>query len=417
MRKLIPENADPHIQRETSRLTRGIKAAEEMVSVGVERVTDIGTTVVYQYLENSKKEITILQGGARSGKTVNTLIWFCVKLMSEENKILSICRASLPTIRGTILRDFKEVMLKLGVWDDNRFNQTQLTYEFGSNLVEFISTDQPQKIRGRKRNYLYMNEANEIEKESAMQLILRTTEKTVLDFNPSDEEGWFYDWAEKPESDFYITTYKDNPYLEESLVKRIESMKEADDNYWRVFGMGLRGVSLHKIFTHWKPVPRFPEDCQEIVYGVDFGFNAPSAVVKVGFKDDRVFAHEVIYEKNLTTADLMARMETEGIFKDDMLYCDAAAAESIEELLRAGWNANKADKDVLEGIRKMKSLPLYVTDFSINFMSELRGYCWKLDKNGNPLDTPVKYKDHLIDACRYAVFTHSKSDQPDWFII
>jgi phage terminase large subunit len=150
---------------------------------------------------------------------------------------------------------------------------------------------------------------------------------------------------------------------------------------------------------------------------VDFGFNAPSAVVKIGFKDDRVFAHEVIYEKNLTTADLMARMETEGIFKDDMLYCDAAAAESIEELLRAGWNANKADKDVLEGIRKMKSLPLYVTDFSINFMSELRGYCWKLDKNGNPLDTPVKYKDHLIDACRYAVFTHSKSDQPDWYII
>jgi len=143
MRKLIPENADPHIQRETSRLTRGIKAAEEMVTVGVERVTDIGTTVVYHYLENSKKEITILQGGARSGKTVNTLIWFCVKLMSEENKILSICRASLPTIRGTILRDFKEVMLKLGVWDDNRFNQTQLTYEFGSNLVEFISTDQP----------------------------------------------------------------------------------------------------------------------------------------------------------------------------------------------------------------------------------------------------------------------------------
>lgn len=417
MPKQIPENADPHISRETSRLTRGIKAAEELVSIGVEKSVDIGTTVVYHYLSNSNKEITILQGGARSGKTVNTLIWFCIKLMSEEDKILSICRASLPTIRGTILRDFKDVMLKLGAWDDNRFNQTQLTYEFGSNLVEFISTDQPQKIRGRKRNYLYMNEANEIEKESAMQLILRTTEKTVLDFNPSDEEGWFYDWAEKPEADFYITTYKDNPFLEETLIKRIESMQQADDNYWRVFGLGLRGVSLHKIFTHWKPVPRFPDDCEDIVYGVDFGFNAPSAVVKVGFKDGKIFAHEVIYEKNLTTADLMVRMETEGIFKDDMLYCDAAAAESIEELMRGGWNANKADKDVLEGIRKMKSMPLYVTDFSVNFMSELRGYCWKLDKNGVPLDVPVKYKDHLIDACRYAVFTHSKSDQLDWFVI
>lgn len=416
-RLLIPDNAEFHVTREANRLTKGIEAAEQMVTMGVEKKIDIGTTVVYHYLQNSKKEITILQGGARSGKTVNSLIWFCIKLMSEENKVLSICRASLPTIRGTILRDFKDVMLKLGIWDDNRFNQTQLTYEMGSNLIEFISTDQPQKIRGRKRNYLYMNEANEIEKEAAMQLILRTTEKTVLDFNPSDDEGWFYDWQTKPESDFYITTYKDNPYLEETLVKRIESMKEADDNYWRVFGLGLKGVSLHKILTHWKTVPRFPDDCQDIVYGVDFGFNAPTAVVKIGFKDDKVFAHEVIYEKNLTTSDLMVKMDIEGIYKEDMLYCDAAAAESIEELLRGGWNANKADKDVLEGIRKMKSLPLYITEFSSNFMAELKGYCWKLDKNGSPLDVPVKYKDHLIDACRYAVFTHSKVDQPDWYVI
>jgi phage terminase large subunit len=415
--KQIPENAEPHILRETHRQKRGLQAAEELVSIGVEKDINIETTVVYHYLENSDKEITILQGGARSGKTMNSLIWFCVKLMSEENKILSICRASLPTIRGTILRDFKEVMLKLGIWDDNRFNQTQLIYEMGSNTIEFISTDQPQKIRGRKRNYLYMNEANEIEKEAAMQLILRTTEKTVLDYNPSDEDGWFYDWADKPESDFYITTYKDNPYLEPSLIKRIESMQQADDNYWRVFGLGLRGVSLHKIFTHWKPVPRIPDDVDEIVYGVDFGFNSPSAVTRVGIKDDRIFLSEVIYEKGLTTQDLMVRMAAEGVNKDDILYCDAAAAESIEELIRGGWNANKADKDVLEGIRKMKSMPMYVTDYSTNFIGELRGYCWKLDKNGTPLDEPVKYKDHLIDAARYAVFTHVKSDQIEWFVI
>jgi phage terminase large subunit len=413
----IPENADPIVDRIVHRQKKAIEEQESLVAAGVEREQNIETTIVYHYLQNSQKEITILQGGARSGKTVNTLIWFVIKLMGEENKVLSICRASLPTIRGTILRDFKDITLMLGIWDDNKFNQTQLTYELGSNLVEFISTDQPQKIRGRKRNYLYMNEANEIEKESAMQLILRTTEKTVLDFNPSDEEGWFYDWAEKPESDFYITTYRDNPFLEESLVKRLESMQDADDNYWRVFGLGLRGVSLHKIITHWKPISRFPDEVTDIVYGVDFGFNAPSAVVRVGFMDDKVFVSEIIYEKKLTTADLMVKMAAEGISKDEILYCDAAAAESIEELIRGGWNANKADKDVLEGIRKMKSMPMYVTDYSTNLVSELRGYCWKLDKSGNPLDEPVKYKDHLIDATRYAVFTHVKGDQTDWFVI
>lgn len=413
----IPENAEPQLNRLVYRENQSIKAQEELVATGVEKETNIETTVVYHYLQNSEKEITILQGGARSGKTVNTLIWFVIKLMGEEGKVLSICRASLPTIRGTILRDFKEILLKLNIWDDNRFNQTQLTYELGTNLVEFISTDQPQKIRGRKRNYLYMNEANEIEKESAMQLILRTTEKTVLDFNPSDEDGWFYDWAEKPEADFYITTYKDNPFLEESLVKRIESMQEADDNYWRVFGLGLRGVSLHKIFTHWKTIQRFPDDVQDIVYGVDFGFNAQTAVVRVGFRDDVIFVSEVIYEKGLTTMDLMVKMSGEGMTKDDILYCDPASAESMEELIRGGWNANKADKDVIEGIRRMKSMPMYVTEYSTNLVAELRGYCWKLDKNGTPLDQPVKYRDHLIDAARYAVFTHVKSDQVDWFVI
>ena len=307
--------------------------------------------------------------------------------------------------------------MALGEWDDNSFNQTQLTYQFGSNLVEFISTDQPQKIRGRKRNYLFMNEANEIEKEAAMQLILRTTDKTVIDYNPSDEDGWFYDWAEQPHCDFYITTYKDNPFLEESLIRRIESMQDADDNYWRVFGLGLRGVSLHKIYTHWKVLPRFPDDVNDIIYGIDFGFNAPSAIVRVGFMDGKVFASEELYEKNMTTQDLIVRMKMLGITSDDVLYCDSAAAESIEELKRAGFNADLADKDVLEGIRKIKSLPLYITEYSTNFMQELRGYCWKLDKSGNPLDVPVKYRDHICDALRYAVFTHLKNDQLGWYAV
>jgi phage terminase large subunit len=419
MERRIPDTANYHIEREIGRQITGSENSANLVSLGVAEEIDVKTNIVFQYLQNSTKEISVFQGGSRSGKTVNILIWFIIKLMGETGKVLSICRASLPTIRGTVLRDFKEQMEVLGQWDDSCFNSTQLTYTFNGNLIEFISTDEPQKIRGRKRNYLFVNECNEVEREAALQLFLRTTEKIVMDFNPSDEEVWWYDYEEgkDPNADFYITTYRDNPFLEESLVRRIESLQYADENYWRIYGLGMKGVATHKIYQHWRTVPRFPQDCDEIAYGIDFGFNAPTAMVKVGFKDNMVFASEEIYERKMTTTDLVARIDALGIPRTELFFCDSASAESIEELLRAGVNAEPAIKDVLEGIRKVKSMPLYITDYSVNFIAEIKKYCWMLDPNGQPLDKPVKHADHLLDALRYAVITHQSIEQEFWGVI
>jgi phage terminase large subunit len=419
MENRIPDSANYHINREYSRQIRGAETANALVNKGLSADLDVKTTVVYKYLEESDKEISVFQGGSRSGKTVNIIIWFIIKLLGEQNKVLSICRASLPTIRGTVLRDFKEQMEALNLWDDNCFNSTQLTYDFNGNLVEFISTDQPQKIRGRKRNYLFINECNEVEKEAALQLLLRTTEKIVMDFNPSDDEGWWYDYEDgkDPNADFYITTFLDNPFLEDSLVQRIQNLQFADENYWRIYGLGMKGIATHKIYQHWRTVPRFPQDCEDVCFGVDFGYNSPTAMVRVGFKDNMVFAHEEIYERKMTTGDFIARLDSLNINRTELFYCDSAAAESIEELIRAGVNAIPATKDVLEGIRKVKSMPLYITEYSINFIDEIKKYCWMLDPNGAPIDKPVKHRDHLLDALRYSVITHQSIDQEFWGVI
>ena len=175
---------------------------------------NVTTNVVFEVLQNSQKRISIMQGGTRSGKTYNVITWFIVKLLQEKGKTLTICRSSLPSIKGSVMRDFVEILSKYGLYSEEKHNKTDNIYFLGGNVVEFVSTDQPQKIRGRKRNYLFINEANEVNYESWMQLSLRTTEKIVIDYNPSDYYSWIYDKVvPREDADFTITTYKDNPFL------------------------------------------------------------------------------------------------------------------------------------------------------------------------------------------------------------
>ena len=357
-----------------------------------------------------------MQGGSRSGKTYNIILWFIVKLLQERGRTLSIVRQSLPSIKGSVLRDFIEILLKLGIYSEADHNKTEQTYNLNGNLVEFVSVDQPQKIRGRKRDYLFINEANELSYEAWMQLVFRTEKKIVLDYNPSDEYSWIYDHVtDRDDSDFYITTYKDNPFLPKELVDELERLKDADENYWQVYGLGLKGNKQDQIYTHWRTCKEMPQG--ETIYGLDFGFNNPSAFVKVVFNDGNVFIDEMLYETKLTTMDLVDKIKLMNISPYDEIFCDSAEPKTIEELSRAGLNAKPSNKDVLEGIRKIKSLPLFVTDRSTNIIKELKNYKWKVDKNGKKLDEPVKFMDHSLDSARYAIFTKLNAPQLTWGII
>ncbi len=278
-------------------------------------------------------------------------------------------------------QDDLEILEKAELYSDDAFNKTDNIYNFpNGSYIEFFGAEDSGKVRGPGRDILYINEANLLSQSIYQQLAFRTRKTIFLDFNPVDESSWVYDVADKDGNLLIHSTYKDNPFLPKEQVNEIESLKEADANLWKVYGLGERGTSQEIIYTHWKQ-GEFPEGC-EVVYGLDFGYSVPTAMVKVGFKDGKTYVEEMIYQTKLTTSDLAERLKDLGISNYVEIFCDNAEPKTIEELTRAGFNAKPASKDVYAGIQKVKSQPLIISPSSVNLIKEIRSYRWKVDKDG-----------------------------------
>lgn len=361
----------------------------------------------YYHFKYSKSRIQVHQGGTRSGKTYSILTGLVELCYRNENSgaTITICRKTLPSLRGSAMRDFFEILETEGIYDRENHNKSEATYRLFGNLVEFISIDQPQKVRGRKRQVLFINEANELTIEDWRQLLLRTTGRVIIDYNPSDEFHWIYDEViPRDDTEFFQTTYKDNPFLPESVVAEIERLKDADPEYWKVYGLGERANLRNVVFGHWKEVPQVPEGFKLWCYGLDFGFvNDPTAVVAV-YTDGHGFCFdECLYATEMTNIDIVNSLLNIGVGKTPVI-ADSAEPKSIEEIRRRGINCRpcrKGPDSVRNGIDLLRSRPMLVTSRSMNGIKELRSYRWQLDKAGKPLNQPIDINNHFIDAARY----------------
>jgi phage terminase large subunit len=346
------------------------------------------------------------QGSTRSGKTYSISQLLALYIPHKEKVTISVVSPSLPHLKRGARRDILQILEDALIYSDEAFNKTDNVYHYpNGSYIEFFGAEDSGKVRGPGRDILYINEANLLPQSIYQQLALRTKQTIFLDFNPVDESSWVYDVADKETNLLIHSTYKDNPFLPKEQVLEIESLKDADENLWKVFGLGERGKSTEIIYTHWK-AGQFA-DKGEVVYGLDFGYSVPTALVKVCFDEGQTFVKELLYETKLTTTDLIERLKTLDINRSDEIYCDAAEPKTIEELVRAGFNAKPAEKDVYAGIQKVKSQPLIITPDSVNLIKEIRSYKWKVDKDGkvHPDEQPVKMWDHLCDAMRYAIYT------------
>jgi phage terminase large subunit len=198
----------------------------------------IKTTKVFQDLLDSTKRVNVFQGSSRASKTYNILIYFVYKLLQEDNKTLSIVRKTLPALKGSVLRDLKEILLMFDVYDQEKWHSVDGYYELGTNIIEWFSVDDETKLRGRKRDYLFINEGTEVSYDEYIQLILRTSGLVVIDLNPSLWKSWIYDLEGQDDVQYNMVTYKDNPFLPQVQVDEIEKLKERDPNLWRIFGLG-----------------------------------------------------------------------------------------------------------------------------------------------------------------------------------
>lgn len=361
----------------------------------------------YYDVRNCKTRIQVHQGGTRSGKTYSillSLVEFCYR-NPNGGAVLTICRKTFPALRASVMRDFFEVLKREGIYTEVNHNKSDATYILEGNLIEFISIDQPQKIRGRKRDVLFINEANELNLEDFRQLLIRTTGKVLLDYNPSDEFHWIYDHViPREDATFFQSTFRDNPFLEPSLVTEIERLQVADPNYWRIYGLGERGQSRTTILTHWSQTETIDPRFKLVAYGLDFGYtNDPTACVAVYSDGEAFLLDEILYQNGLSNRQIFQLLESE-VGKNTVI-ADSAEPKSIDELHGYGMNVHPARKgpdSVRAGIQFFHSKPLAVTSRSLNLIKELRNYKWKEDKNGKNLNEPVDAFNHAIDAARYA---------------
>lgn len=366
--------------------------------------------------QEKKYRVIANQGSTRSGKTYSISQLIALFIPHKEKVTISVVSPSLPHLKRGARRDILKILEDAGIYTDEQFNKTDNVYHYpNGSYIEFFGAEDSGKVRGPGRDILYINEANLLPYNIYQQLALRTKKTIFLDFNPVDEMSWVYDVADKEGNILIHSTYKNNPFLPKEQVEEIESLKDADENLWKVFGLGERGKSQEIIYTHWR-TGQFPDGC-EVCYGLDFGYSVPTALVKVGFKENQTYVQEMLYETKLTTTDLIERLKVLNIQRADEIFCDNAEPKTIEELVRAGFNAKPAEKDVYAGIQKVKSQPLNITPDSSNLIKEIKSYKWKVDKDGkvHPDEQPVKIWDHLCDAMRYAIFT--KLNKPKFQVL
>lgn len=333
------------------------------------------------------------------------LIQYAIQKPQSE---ISVVSESIPHLKRGAIRDFIKIMQWTNNWNANNFNKSNLTYNFSNgSFIEFFSADQPDKLRGARRDVLFINECNNVSFESYQQLAIRTRKFIYLDYNPTNEFWVHTELKEDPASDFIILTYKDNEALDLALVNEIEKAKVKAEtstywqNWWNVYGLGQIGSLDGVIFNNWKPIDILPNDARLLGYGLDFGYtNDPTSIIEVYKWNDKRILNEICYEKGLTNSQIAKRINTKM-----PCYCDSAEPKSIAELKLNGINAIAVEKgadSINYGISIMQENEYFVTSNSVNLISELRKYAWDKEKRtGATLNKPIDNFNHAIDAWRY----------------
>ncbi len=367
----------------------------------------ISTTIVFEELLKSdelEKRIVVAQGGSRSGKTFNILIYWIYRLLQEEKKTLTIVRKTLPSLKNSVLKDLIQVLEMFEVYDPNKLHKQEGWYELGTNIINWVSVDEPQKIRGMKRDYLYCNESNELKIEDWNQLIFRTTDKVICDLNPSELNSWVYDLEDRDDCYVFKTTWRDNPFVSDTIIKELESLKDKDENLYRIYNLGEKGIATQLVFTKFSTIDKIPEGMKLLGRGMDFGYNSPTTLIEVYKDEDNLYFKELLYTKGKTIPDIAYNMEQMGFDKTDTIWCDSALPQNIEDLKRHRFNVKPVNKkSILHGIDLIKRHHIWIESTSKNTIQEFQSYKFKEDKDGNLLDVPEDDNNHSIDAIRYVL--------------
>ena len=354
-----------------------------------------------------KKRIKIIQGGTSAGKTFGILPILIDKAAKTGGLEISVVAESIPHLRRGALRDFLKVMKWTNRFVDERYNKSLLKYEFANgSFIEFFSADDSKKLRGGRRNILYINECNQISFESFLEMSIRTKNEVFLDYNPTAEFWVQTELEGQEDAEKIILTYKDNEALDTGIVDQIEkNIKKAEtSNYWKswvdVYVKGLMGKLEGIVFSNWKQIDTIPKEARLVGIGLDFGYtNDPTSVIEIYKHNETRILNEIVYQTGLLNSDIAKKLP-----KDVPVYADSAEPKSIRTIQLAGITikgVTKGRDSINYGIDVMQREEYLVTSKSVNLIKELRSYCWDTDKTGKRLNKPIDNYNHAIDAVRY----------------
>lgn len=363
------------------------------------------TTAVKRISEMTKR-IRIVQGGTSAGKSIAILLYFIHRAQSDKTPTLaSIVSESFPHLRRGVMKDFLEIMSAHGYYKEDRWSKTTYTYTFETgSRIEFFSADQPDKVRGPRRDRLWINEFNNVPYDAFDQLEVRTKDFIFGDFNPVSEFYFFTEILPKRDDVDHITlTYKDNEALDKSIVASIEQ-RRSNKNWWRVYGEGQLGQAENRIYKDWQIIDEIPHEARLERYGLDFGYtNDPTAICAVYAYNGGFILDEVCYRKGLSNrqiADLLLNLER------TLVCADSAEPKSIDELKSYGLDVvpcAKGPGSVNQGIQYVQDQKISVTKRSVNLIKEYRNYLWRTDRDGKIINEPEGGNCHVLDAARYAL--------------
>jgi phage terminase large subunit len=376
----------------------------------------IQTTATHK-LAKLNKRVRIVCGGTGASNTISILLLLIDYAQTHDNETISVISESFPHLKRGVIRDFLNIMGEQNYFKDGAWNKTDYIYTFeNKSRIEFFSADQPGKVRGPRRDVLFMNEANNISYETYTQLEVRTKKIIWIDYNPVSEFWVYTEVIGKPNVDFVTLTYRDNEALEKSIVQAIE-VRRGNKNWWRVYGEGLLGEAEGRIYKDWQTIDEVPHEARLERYGLDFGYtNDPTAIVAIHFYNGGYILDEVCYLKGLTNkqiADLMLNQPRA------LVVADSAEPKSIDELTTYGISiigSQKGQGSVLQGIQYVQDQRISVTKRSLNLLKEYRNYLWMTDKDGIIVNEPSPIFNHLMDAIRYGMESTHSSNYGNQFV-
>ena len=361
------------------------------------------------------KRIRGIAGGTSAGKTIS-ILQILIDQAQTNTLLISVVSESFPHLRRGAMRDFLSIMEDTGYFREDEWSKTDFTYTFSNrSRIEFFSADQPGKVRGPRRDILFMNEANNIGYEEFDQLRIRTRKTIWLDWNPTNEFWWYTEVLPHYDVDFETITYKDNEGLDESIIQDIESHKH-NKNWWLVYGLGQLGEVESRIYKDWIIIDSIPHEASLERRGLDFGYtNDPTAMIDIYRYNGGLILDERLYRKGLSNKDIADYINNceDG---ETLVFADSAEPKSIDEIGSYGvpiLGAQKGRGSITQGIQYIQDQRISMTKRSVNLIKEYRNYLWKTDKNGKIINQPEGGNDHLLDALRYALesYTYAKDRQ------